>query len=156
MSDILINKARACAVTGHRALKEDFDREKLKNLFLRAIDYGYDTFLVGMAIGFDMLCFSILEEIRKKKNIAIIACVPCRNQSERYPFIKKLEYKRMLKSADYVNVLSEEYTSRCMQDRNEYMVDNASLLIAHLYQERGGTFNTVRYAKKKGIKIAYI
>ena len=70
MSELLmINKARTVAVTGHRILGADFDREKLKEIFYKLIDEGYDCFLVGMAIGFDTECFYLLEEIRKEKKV---------------------------------------------------------------------------------------
>lgn len=148
MSEIFINKARACAVTGHRVIK-NIDTEKLKLLFYSLIEKGYDTFLIGMALGFDKLCFEILREIRKEKNIKLIACIPCQNQDLKFSLSQKNEYRKMLEEADENYYVGKEYTPSCMQKRNEFMVDNSSLLVAYLRQNKGGTFNTVKYAEKK-------
>jgi uncharacterized phage-like protein YoqJ len=59
----------------------------------------------------------------------------------------------MLSVADQKIVISEEYTAWCMQKRNQFMVDNSSVLISYLRENKGGTLNTVNYAKKKNIKI---
>lgn len=156
MKEIFINKARSVAFTGHRILYSDYNYmsllETLKNLVLD----GYDTFLVGMALGFDTECFKALEEIRKENHIKIIACVPCLTQADRFSLKQKREYNRMLNSADETVLISEKYTEKCMQKRNEFMVDNASVLVSYLRREFGGTKNTVKYAEKVNCKIIKI
>lgn len=157
MREFIINKARTCAVTGHRILPIEFNREALKEIFKKITDDGYDTFLIGMAIGFDTLCFNILEELKKEnENIRIIACVPCPEQSERFSVFQKNEYDRMISVADEKIILSERYSAYCMKKRNKYMVDNCSLLIAFLNRDFGGSYNTVKYAEEKNVKILKI
>ena len=68
---IEIVKNKTIAVTGHRKIQADLDLEKLEKSFLDQIENGIDTFLIGMAIGFDILCFQVLEKIRLTKNIKI-------------------------------------------------------------------------------------
>ena len=156
MSELFINKARTLAVTGHRVLYNDFNRKKLEETLKRSVECGFNTFLIGMAIGFDTICFQILEEIRKEKDIKIIACVPCLTQADRFTLEQKKEYERMLSVADEVKIISKEYTNRCMQKRNEFMVDNSSGLIAYLKRDYGGTANTVNYAIKNHVPIIQI
>ena len=84
-NSVIIDRRYTMAVTGHRRLKEEISKEKLKTIFECALLDGYDTFLVGMALGFDMLCFKVLEEVREENNIRIIACVPCEGQALKYP-----------------------------------------------------------------------
>ena len=71
------NTLRACAVSGHRNLNYENVADKTEQAFLSLIEEGYDTFLVGMAVGFDFLCFKILEKLREYNDIKIIACIPC-------------------------------------------------------------------------------
>lgn len=150
----MINSARACSVTGHRIMEKDIENIPLKETFIKLIkDGGYDTFLIGMALGFDTLCFQVLEKIREEENIKLIACVPCKSQAERFTSVQKKEYQRMINSADESVLISEEYTSDCMRKRNEYLVDNSSVIISYLRRNFGGTLQTVNYARKKGIKI---
>ncbi|MCQ2386972.1 MAG: SLOG family protein [Clostridia bacterium] len=156
MSEITLVKEYTCAFSGHRNVKSDLKKEEIVKLIDNMIERGIDTFLVGMAVGFDMLCFSILEKVRKRRNIRIIACIPCENQAEKYSVFQKKEYERMKKSADEVIYCSKEYSSYCMQKRNMFMVDNSKYLIAYLRQNKGGTFNTVSYANKKGVEIIIV
>lgn len=156
INDKMINPCKTCAVTGHRILEEDFNREKLVLSLKQVINEGYNCFLVGMALGFDTECFSVLENLRKTEKIKIIACVPCLDQDKKFNKEQKREYKKMLASADEITVLSKTYTVRCMLMRNKFMVDRCSVLIAYLRRKTGGTYYTVNYAEKTGKKIIRI
>ena len=156
MSELFINKAKTCAVTGHRKVSKDIKKENVINALKTAILDGYDTFLVGMALGFDTVCFQVLEDLRKDYKIRIIACVPCITQSYKFSLEQKEEYDRMIKSSDEVVLVSENYTKYCMKKRNDYMVNNSSRLICYLRQNFGGTFYTVNKAKKENLKIIEI
>lgn len=150
------DREKTCAVTGHRDLSLGIDVNLTEKILIGAIEAGYDTFMVGMALGFDFLCFKILEKIRRERKIRIIACVPCRGQANKFPEPQKEEYLRMLSVSDEMVVLSQEYNKFCMQKRNMYMVDNSSLVIAYLKKNKGGTFNTVKYAESKGVCVIRI
>lgn len=153
---IKIDREKSCAFTGHRYLEDDFDKKLLSEEIFKAIDAGYDTFLVGMAVGFDSECFRLLERIRRVKPIKIIACIPCVNQADKFSEKQRREYFRMLGEADEKIYLSEYYYSGCMQKRNKFMVDNSSLIIAYLRLTGGGTYSTVNYAERQGVKIIRI
>ena len=156
MSDLIVNRARTVAITGHRVIYPDFDRKKVENILQNFVSKGFDTFLIGMALGFDTECFKILEKIREKEKITIIACIPCLTQAYKFTAEQKNEYERMLLSADEKIVISEHYTKNCMQKRNEFMVDRASVVFAYIKRDFGGTANTINYAKKKEIPILEI
>lgn len=153
---IKLIKEKTLAVTGHRKLTADLDIYRLEEIFLNQIEKGIDTFLVGMAVGFDAICFQILEKIRDKKDIKIVACIPCENQSKNFSIEQKEEYIRQVNSANEKILISREYTPYCMMKRNMFMVDNACKLVCFLRENKGGTFNTVNYAKQKGIEIIRI
>lgn len=144
-----------CCFTGHRVLKKDFDEQKLERVIDKLIKNGYKTFLVGMAIGFDLKVFEVLQT-KKKYNIDIIACVPCKDQDKFYNKNQKEQYSEALKNADKIVYLCEEYYDGCMQQRNRYMVDNSSILVAYMYSKIGGTLYTVNYAKKKEKNVIYL
>lgn len=153
MTEYFINTPKTCAVSGHRRLPENFDKESLKNLFIKFIEKGFDTFLIGMAIGFDTLCFNILDELRKTYKIKLIACVPCLGQSDRFSEKDKKEYNRMIQSSNEVVYVNRSYSKYCMTLRNKFMVDNCSVLICYLRQNYGGTYSTKKYAEKQGVPI---
>lgn len=153
MSELIFNPAKTVALTGHRVLDNSFSVERLKREILTLLIAKYDTFLVGMALGFDSIAFKVLESIRETENIKIVACIPCPEQSNNFDCYQKKEYDRMVESADEKIVLKDKYTKTCMLKRNEFMVDNSSVLIAFVRKEKGGSYKTKKYALKKGIRV---
>ena len=148
IENVIINKDYTVCVSGHRDVERNFDKEKLKGIFIKLIEGGVDTFLVGMAVGFDTICFHILEELKSEFNIRIIACIPCITQSYKFNILQKKEYERMLSVSDEKVYVSKEYTPYCMFKRNKFMVDNSTVLVCYLRKSSGGTYNTYNYAKK--------
>lgn len=156
MNEALSNINRTCAFTGHRVLEKDFDRQRLINAVISAVKDGYNEFLSGMALGFDTECCKVINELKKSYKIKLIACVPCKNQDAGFNLKQKEEYIKLLQSADEVVVLSEKYYEGCMQKRNKFMVDNSSLIIAHVKKDFGGTAFTINYALKENKQVIYV
>ena len=148
----LVKKYTAC-VSGHRRAYDNIQERDVKEKFVYLIEKGYDTFLIGMAVGFDLYCFKILEKLKEEFNFRIIACVPCEKQDLKYSEKQKREYKKALENADDVILLSKEYTPYCMLKRNRFMVDNSSALVCYIRQNSGGTKYTLDYAIKKNLEI---
>ena len=151
--NIVFEKEKTCCFTGHRVLKNNFNIKNLENAIESAIKKGYKTFLTGMAIGFDL---KVCETLFKYKNIEIVACIPCKNQDVFFNKKQKLQYNNCLKNVDKVIYLNDAYVDGCMQQRNRFMVDNSSLVIAYYYSPVGGTYYTVNYAERKEKNIIFI
>ena len=148
---------KVCCLTGHRKLPANrmqsilinLDRE-IENLITR----GVTDFISGGAIGFDLIAAALI--VAKKevgKDIRLIFALPCRNQDANWNEEKKSLYQNLLKEADKVIFVSEEYSSLCMKKRNQYMVEHSGYCICALLNEKSGTGQTVRLARKKGLKI---
>ncbi len=144
-----------CAVTGHRVMRRDFNPSELEKELSDIADDGYEYFLIGMARGFDTECFHALEALREKgKNVKIVAVVPCKDQSARFPAAAKEEYARMLGVADEVIAEPSDYFDGCMLRRNDFLVENCSLLLANYNGiKKGGTYYTVRQAIALGVTV---
>lgn len=158
------------AFTGHRPqsmygynLKVDGNRRIIKWLrqHMERLVKHYDhvTFISGGALGVDTWAAEIALRLRKELgNCSLLMAIPCKNQDSRWPAASKKVYRRLLDEADEVHYVSEKtYDDNCMQDRNEYMVDNATALIAVWDgKTSGGTFNCLEYADDKRIpKLVY-
>ncbi len=150
-------KNRTCSFTGHRELGESFDREKLKEKIRQIIKKGYDVFLNGMAIGFDSECMEALLALKDEgEDIKICAVVPCADQPKNFSEEFKERYDYFLSRADYIVKEDRTYFKNCMLLRNNFLVDNSSLLLAYYDgRKKGGTYYTVNRAKKNGIDIDY-
>ena len=150
--------------TGHRPQGFEWDYEdktckahqnyiqKLHAKVGELIQAGYTYFISGGALGADS-DFAECVLLYKEENpqIYLEIAVPCETQSKGWSKAHKTRHENILKRADKVNVLSPTYTPWCMHARNRYMVDKSSLVLAVWNgKEEGGTFETLKYAQKKG------
>jgi uncharacterized phage-like protein YoqJ len=112
-----------------------------------------DSAITGMALGFDTLAAWICIELE----IPYIAAVPFLGQEKVWPQKSRLQYNFLLKKASKVEYISEPgFSSKKMQIRNEWMVNNADIVIACYDGSKGGTANCFNYAKNKGKHIIRI
>ena len=146
-----------CAVSGHRLLGVEFDSDKLKEDLVKIIEKGYSVFLTGMAQGFDLACFKALLVLKKDyPQIKICAVIPCKDQSRYFSAEERYDYYDLLESADYIAKEERPYFKGCMLLRNNYLIDNCSLLYAYFNGEkRGGTYYTINRAKNHGVDVEY-
>lgn len=160
------DKYKTVAFTGHRSARMAAHRPDERTLFLDvAFDtfvavcdlcrQGYDTFLTGMAEGFDLIA---AEEVLRAKmtypHIRLVAVVPFRCQSARYGERDKAKYDNILRMSDEVVTLSEAYFMGCFHRRNDYLLEHSTRLLTYYdYSPAGGTAYTVRHAiaRKMGV-----
>ncbi len=149
-------KNETCAVSGHRVLPAGFDEEALAAALKGIADEGFRVFLVGMAIGFDTACFRQLLKLREDDpSLRIAAVVPCVGQENYFREKDREIYRDYLSRADYKVVLEDGYKEGCMLKRNDFMLENSSLLLAHLRVRRGGTWYTVKKARSLGVPVLF-
>ncbi len=168
MQKVNVNLLKTCCFTGPRSqnlpwkFNENDDRyfmlrDNTKEKIKLAITLGYEYFLCGMALGFDMMCAEIVIELKNQfPRIKLCAILPCKNQEVRWNEKLQTRYKNLLENCDNIFYVNEEFTENCMLERNKYMVDNSSLVIAYSNSFKGGTKYTVNYALKQGINIFQI
>lgn len=142
-----------CAFTGHRVLNSDFDVNLLDRVILNLIKSGVNNFYCGMAKGFDIVAAESVLQYKKNYDINLFACIPCTDQQEHYSLSDKNRYDRIIKRCDGEIILSNNYYVGCMYERDRFLVDNSDILVSYLRIKKGGTYYTVNYAKKNGIKI---
>lgn len=133
---------KKCCITGNRPQKFPWEygkgKEHRKYLADMAgqieelIENGYTYFISGGALGVDQdFANAVLKAKKTRKDIKLEIAVPCKTQAARWGKIQQLYYRLILKRADNVVTLSEDYTRTCMLERNKYMVDKADLVLAY-------------------------
>lgn len=137
--------------------------KKLRSILDFEIIGGQKTFelISGMALGVDQLFFSVGHQLREEyaaKGIKVVltAAVPCIEQDGIWKDDCKISYAAMLKAADKKVLVSDKKfveDKGCMQRRNEFMVDNADMVLAYHDGSEGGTKNCVNYAKSQGAVV---
>ncbi|MFI3292812.1 MAG: SLOG family protein [Rikenellaceae bacterium] len=162
-----MNIKRECAVafTGNRNLTspdkasgstlEKRIRNKLYALLEEQYNQGKYQFLCGYALGWDMLAAEEVLRLQKlHPEIELIAVIPFDGQEEKFPFFERLRYRKLRKRATYTVVIAQEYSNQAYHDRNDYMLANASKVIAyHNGKPRSGTGSTIRKATEQGIEV---
>lgn len=150
-------KETTCCFTGHRKLPPNrigHIMKRLNNEVENLIRQGVTEFISGGALGFDMIAASLV--IAKKElgfNVRLVFALPCTNQVRFWPEEQTRLYKKLLLEADEVRYISEQYSPDCMKKRNFYMIDQSAHCICCLLRDSGGTFQTVAYARHKGLGI---
>lgn len=162
----MMTRENSCCFTGHRTIPADrvnlirISTERAVSLLYRD---GYRFFICGGALGFDTLAAQIvLRAAERVKDIRLILALPCRNQTERWistpDFDAKnaiREYARIKGMANCVTYVNEMASETCMKERNQFMVDHSSAIIAYYNPEvfRSGTGQTVRMAQRAGMRM---
>ncbi len=159
----------ACAFTGHRPKSFPWkynetapDCVLLKEVLAKQIkllaERGVTDWLSGMAQGVDLWCAQIVLDLRKENPALKLHCVlPCEGQESKWSASAQERYRSILEQANEVVYVGQEYSRDCMLERNRYLVDHSTILLAvHNGTWRSGTGATIRYALKKNRKIIII
>ena len=153
-------KEKTVCFTGHRTipmLKKWKIEKKLKETLEALIDNGYCYFGAGGALGFDTIAAQTVLALKKKHpEIKLILVLPCKNQTRGWEEKDVSVYESIIEQADKVVYTQEHYDRGCMFKRNRHLVDNSSVCVAYLTEEKGGTAYTVNYANQKGVKVINI
>ncbi len=151
-------RMKRCCFTGHRPEKLDRPEAEiitwLESEIRKAIDDGFTTFISGMARGVDIWAAEIVLRLRDEGfPIHLICASPFEGFDRSWEDSWKQRYANVMKNADLVKYVCKNYSRACFQIRNEWMVDRSSRIIAVFNGQRGGTKNTIDYAKRAGVQI---
>lgn len=135
-------RQESCCFTGHRPAKLPWGynerdprcvrlKERIADAVLLAYQEGYRHFLCGMAQGCDLyFCEAVLALRERYPEVTVEAAIPCPTQADAWPEAERDRYRELVARCDMETMVSDTYSSTCMQRRDRYMVDHAMLLIA--------------------------
>lgn len=152
----------SCCFTGHRPEKLQRSEEKvisaLEEAIGEAVGRGFVTFISGMSRGVDIWAAEIILRYRDEGRAVSLICAPPFEGTEKsWKKYWREKYTGILSRADEVVFAADRYTGIYLyQRRDEWMVDNSSLVIAVYDGERGGTRNTIEYALSNGVEVQLI
>ena len=149
-------KRFTCALTGHRELPANFDNKLLYDTLESLLIAGCDTFMCGMAEGFDLLALELLIELKDRYRFYVEACVPFEGQERTFSEKNRQKYFDLLARCDRETVLFDAYRKGCFLARDRYMVDLCDVVLAYCTKSTGGTYYTVSYAESKRKQIRFL
>ncbi len=129
-------------------------REALAEATKMFYRHGYRRFMTGMADGVDLWAADEILRAVESGEMAeaeIVAVVPFKghHRTTHTPAL----YERVMAEASEVVYICERYHHNCYALRNDYLVDNASALVAYCEGTPGGTRYTMQRAKRQGLTI---
>ena len=151
--------------TGHRPEKIDGYATNPREVELRVREalaeatkmfyrHGYRRFMTGMADGVDLWAADEILRAVESGEMAeaeIVAVVPFKGH-HRTTHAPEL-YERVLAEASEVVYICEEYHHNSYTLRNDFLVVNASALVAYCEGTPGGTKYTMRRARREGLTV---
>ncbi len=153
-------KEKTCCFTGHRYIPGKIRRKlkkKIREAVLLLIEKGVLYFGAGGALGFDTLAAEVVISLKRKyKDIKLIMVYPCKDQTRFWKKKDIRKYEYIKRKSDKVVYISDEYTRRCMHERNRHLINNSKYCICFLTRDSGGTAYTVDYAMKMGTEVINI
>ncbi len=178
------DKATTVCFTGHREKSippynnlyqnRDITFLALKIMLSRYIDIaiedGYKSFISGFAEGVDLWAASyIIEKKKSGADISLIGAIPYLHHADRF----SSHYHELLKYAEQhadavvltnpnpdiiysTSPKNQNQSKNLYRDRNYFMVDNSSALIAFMNENTkwSGTFQTINYARKNELQLS--
>ena len=156
-----IIRAHCCCFTGHRPeklhLAEETVVEALYTEIQAAIADGFTTFLSGMARGVDLWAAQlVLQQKQEHPELRLFCVVPYEGVETGWSLEWQHFYHDVLAAADGVKVISPHFTYDVFQMRNHWMVEQSSRVIAMYNGTKGGTKNTIEYAKAQDVEVHMI
>ncbi len=147
-----------CSFTGHRPEKlgvpEETVRRWLEEKIDEAIRDGFTTFISGCAQGVDLWAGEIvLRKRAENPDLHLIAAVPWPGFGKSWGDPWRELYDNLLRQADLVVNVCDQYHRGVFQQRNVWMVDRSRRVIAVYNGTAGGTRNTIVYAEKAGVEV---
>ena len=164
----MINIEQTICFTGHRPDRLGGDasnptqlwvKEALKAATQKALDEEIKCFISGGALGVDQWAAEIVLDFKRQaKPARLCIAKPFPSQANRWKKEAKAAYDKILQGSDEIIDVSEGgFAAWKMHKRNRWMVDHGQYVIAVWDQERkGGTWNCLEYALKKGKKVFVI
>jgi len=150
-------KENTCCFTGHRHIPPKEKPEitlALKTVITNLYEKGVRRFEAGGALGFDTLAAKAVLNLRRKlPGMELILILPCQTQTRGWTPEDTAEYERIKAQANLVVYTSTAYSRGCMYKRNRRLVDDSSICVCYLTQDKGGTAYTVKYAESKKLSI---
>lgn len=131
-------------------------REYIEKIILK---FGNVNFITGAARGVDIWAAEIILEMKEKykdKSIKSIIAIPHKGHGQGKNWTGGWDKRHNIvlsKSDKVVFVHKGPYYWKCMQDRNEWMVDRSNFVIAIWTGKLGGTRNCFVYAREQNKKI---
>ena len=142
---------------GHAEVARSDEVKELVKKQIKDVAHGYDnvTFYLGGYGGFDEICAQACKELKRELvNAELVYVAPYISISEQRK-IKDLQVCGLCDSSVYPPLESTP-PRFAISKRNDWMMQNADLVVAYVNHSYGGAYKALQTAKRKHKKIVNI
>ena len=157
----ITDREHTCAFTGHRPERLDLPEAEiiawLEKEIRKAVEDGYTQFITGMQRGVDLWAAEAVLKVRSEgKSIRLVKACAFKGMETQWDRAWQTKYRHILFAGNETYYISERPGRSAFFQRNNWMVDHASRLIAVYTGAPGGTKETIKYAKAQGLEVISI
>lgn len=132
-------------------------KQVLAEEIVQLAEEGADTFLSGMAPGFDLWAADEVLRLRVEgrigEGVRLVLAVPYPNFERSFGAEWRPLYGKILERADEVVYTSQGYYRGCYHRRNDYLANEADVVLAYYEGSDGGTRYTIKKAEERGVRV---
>lgn len=127
--------------------------ERLKTLIHTLYREGYDTYMTGMADGFDVWAAMAVLELQAELHHLQLIAVPAyiKNVSNDTGYNRM--YAQIMAAASQICPAAQRYSQGCFDLRNEILISNCTTVVCYYDGLPGGTANTLSKARRRDLRI---
>ena len=150
-----------CCFTGHRPEKlritESELERRLEREIQKAVGSGFTTFISGGAKGTDIIAAEIVLRLRRSDpRLKLICALPHEGFGEHWGGGWTERFCHVVDEADLAKYVCRAFSYATYQTRNEWMVRHSALVIAVYNGGKGGTRNTLLFARSQNVPCVII
>ena len=145
--------SKACCGFGHREVFENIS-EKIYSAVKEAAEQGCELFYTGAMGNFDELFSSAVRRLKKEyPNIKLVCVKPymTKDINTYGDYLYKL-YDDIIVPTE----LADIHYKTVIHKRNQWIVDNSSIIIGYIKRGCGGAYKALKYAEKQKKYIVFI
>ena len=138
--------SKACCGFGHREVFENIS-EKIYSAVKEAAEQGCELFYTGAMGNFDELFSSAVRRLKKEyPNIKLVCVKPymTKDINTYGDYLYKL-YDDIIVPTE----LADIHYKTVIHKRNQWIVDNSSVIIGYIKRDCGGAYKALKYAEKQ-------
>lgn len=151
--------SKCVSLIGQRAgknlrINENAIRKMLEKAIGKAVDEGYAMFISGMDSTMELLAAEIVLKYRKSNpNIHLICAIPHHGFEEMMIKREAKLYNRIIKEADYVKYMFDEFNLFDSALRYEWMVNLSDKIIGVFYHTSLEHRDILDYAERRSVEV---
>ena len=137
-------KEKICSFCGHRDADSSLRAQIKETITDIIVNEGITIFYSGGIGNFDMLCESVVRELKRTYPLKLYLIMQYMTQK----INRDGKYYKELYDDIIIPDLGEVHYKRAITERNRWMVEQSDVILCYIYRSSGGAYQMYHYAQK--------